>query len=149
MIWQVESWHSEEALGELAKRIGQQGGVKEGLIQTSLSCLIERLCNEGEVRDPDMEKVEAEDRQELPFWFWKWTVNQGLDSIWGNRSLLMEYGEPHVGDLCLGYMGLRLGYPKTPGSQGPKEFGSMLEAEFLGWAAKEEVIYVLQEMTRG
>ena len=47
----------EEALGELANRIGQRGGVKEGLIQTSLSCLIERLCNEGEVRNPDTEKV--------------------------------------------------------------------------------------------
>ena len=23
VIWQVESWHSEEALGELMKRIGQ------------------------------------------------------------------------------------------------------------------------------
>ena len=57
VIWQVESWHSEEALSELAKRIGQQGGFKEGVIQTSFSCLIERLCNEGEVRDPDMEKV--------------------------------------------------------------------------------------------
>jgi len=57
VIWQVESWHSEEALGELMKRIGQRGGFKEGLIQTSFSCLIERLCNEGEVRDPDMEKV--------------------------------------------------------------------------------------------
>ena len=76
VICQVESWHSEEALGELAKRIGQRGEIKEGLIQTSLSCLIERLCNEGEVRDPDVEKVEeAEDRQELPFRFWKWTVN--------------------------------------------------------------------------
>ena len=32
VIWQVESWHSEEALGELVKRIGQQGGTKEGLI---------------------------------------------------------------------------------------------------------------------
>ena len=57
VIQQVESWHSEEALGELAKRIGQRGGVKEGLTQTSLSCLIGRLCNEREVRDPDMEKV--------------------------------------------------------------------------------------------
>ena len=57
MIWQVESWHSEEALGELAKRIGQRAGVKEGLTQTSLSCLIGRLYNEEEVRDPDMEKV--------------------------------------------------------------------------------------------
>ena len=57
VIWQVESWHSEEALGELATRIGQRGRVKEGLIQTSFSCLIEQLCNEGEVRDPDMEKV--------------------------------------------------------------------------------------------
>ena len=47
----------EEALGELAKRIGQQGEVKERLILTSFSCLIERLCNEGEVRDPDTEKV--------------------------------------------------------------------------------------------
>ena len=57
VIWQVESWHSEEALGELAKRIGQRGGVKEGLIKTSFSCLIERLCNEGEVEDPGMEKI--------------------------------------------------------------------------------------------
>ena len=57
VIWQVASWHSEEALSELAKRIGQQGGVKEGLIQTSFRCLIERLCNEGEVRDPDTEKI--------------------------------------------------------------------------------------------
>ena len=46
VIWQVESWHSEEAMGELAKRIGQRGGVKEGLTQTSFSCLIEQLCNE-------------------------------------------------------------------------------------------------------
>ena len=57
VIWQVESWHSEEALGELAKRIGQRGRIKEGLIQTSFSCLIERLCNEGEVGDPDTEKI--------------------------------------------------------------------------------------------
>ena len=57
VIWQVESWHSEEALGELVKRISQREGVKEGLIQTSFSCLIERLCNEGEVRDPDTGKV--------------------------------------------------------------------------------------------
>ena len=76
VIGQVESWHSKEALGELVKRIGQRGGVKEELIQTSFSCLIERLCNEGEVRDPDTEKVqEAKDRQEFPFCFWKWTVN--------------------------------------------------------------------------
>ena len=62
VIWQVESWHSEEALGELVKRIGQRGGVKEGLTQTSFSCFTEWLCNEGEVRDPDTEKVEeAED----------------------------------------------------------------------------------------
>ena len=47
----------EEALGELAKRIGQGGGIREGLIQTSFSCLIGQLCNEGEVRDPDTEKV--------------------------------------------------------------------------------------------
>ena len=47
----------EEALGELANRIGQRGGVKEGLIQTSFSHFIERLCNEGDVRDSDMEKV--------------------------------------------------------------------------------------------
>ena len=46
VIWQVESWHLEEALGELENRIGQEGGVKEGLIQTSFSCLIEQLCNE-------------------------------------------------------------------------------------------------------
>ena len=57
MILQVESWHLEEALGELANRTGQRGGVKEGLIWTSFSCLIERLCNEGEVRDPATEKV--------------------------------------------------------------------------------------------
>ena len=57
VIWQVECWHSEEALGELAKRIGQRGRVKEGLLRTSFSCLIEQLCNEREVRDPDMEKV--------------------------------------------------------------------------------------------
>ena len=76
VIWQVESWHSEEALGELAKRIGQRGGIKEWLNQTSFSCLIEQLCNEGEVKDPDMEKVEeAQNRQELPFRFWKCTVN--------------------------------------------------------------------------
>ena len=95
VIWQVESWQSEEALGELANRIGQIGGIKEGLTQTSFSCLIEWLCKEGEVRDPDTEKVEeAEDRQELLFFFfWKWTVNQGLDSIWGNSSLLVGYGE--------------------------------------------------------
>ena len=49
VIWQVESWHSKEALGELAKRIGQRGGVKEGLIHTSFSCLIEWLCNEGKL----------------------------------------------------------------------------------------------------
>ena len=60
MIWcdlAVESWHLEEALGELANKIDQQGRVKEGLIQTSLSCFIEWLCNKGEVRDPDTEKV--------------------------------------------------------------------------------------------
>ena len=57
VIWQVESWHLEEALGELANRIGQRRGVKEGLIWTSFSCLIEWLCNEGEVRDPATEKV--------------------------------------------------------------------------------------------
>ena len=57
VIWQVESWHSEEALGELANRISQQGRVKKGLTQTSFSCLTEWLCNEGEVREPDMEKV--------------------------------------------------------------------------------------------
>ena len=56
VICQVESWHSEEALGELAKRIGQRGGVKKGLIRTSFSCLTERLCKEGEVRDPDTDR---------------------------------------------------------------------------------------------
>ena len=76
MIWQVESWQSEEALCELVNRIGQQGGLKEGLIQISFSCFTKWLCNEGEVRDPDMEKVEeSKDRQELPFCFWKWTVD--------------------------------------------------------------------------
>ena len=63
--------------------------------------------------------------------------------------MLMGYGEPQVGDVCLVYLGLRYGYPITPGSHGPKEFGSMLEAEFSGWATKEEDIYVLEEMTRG
>ena len=57
VIWQVESWHSEEALGELANWISQQGKVKKGLTQTSFSCLTKWLCNEGEVRDPDTEKV--------------------------------------------------------------------------------------------
>ena len=61
----------------------------------------------------------------------------------------MRYGEPQVGDVCLDYLGLRLGYPITPGSQGSKEFGSMLEAEFSGWGTKEEVICLLKEMTRG
>ena len=61
----------------------------------------------------------------------------------------MGYGKPQVGDICLGSLGLRLGYPITPGSQSPKEFGSMLEAEFWGWATKKEVIYVLEEMTQG
>ena len=61
----------------------------------------------------------------------------------------MGYGKSQVGDFCLDYLGLRLGDPITPGSQGPKEFGSMLEAEFSGWAIKEEVIYILEEMTRG
>ena len=61
----------------------------------------------------------------------------------------MGYGEPQVGDICLYYLGLGLGHSITPGSQGPKEFGSMLEAEFSAWATKEEVIYVLEEMTRG
>ena len=61
----------------------------------------------------------------------------------------MGYGKPQVGDFCLDYLGLRLGYPITPGSQGPKEFGSMLETEFSGCATKEEVIFILEEMTRG
>ena len=63
--------------------------------------------------------------------------------------MLMEYGEPQIGDVCLGYLGLRFGYLITPGFQGPREFGSMLEAEFSGWATKEEVTYILEEMTRG
>ena len=54
----------------------------------------------------------------------------------------MGYGEPQVGDVCLGYLGLGSGHAITPGSQDPKEFGSMLETEFLGWATKEEVIYI-------
>ena len=62
---------------------------------------------------------------------------------------MMGYGETQVGDDCLGYLGLILGYPITPGSQGSKEFGSTLEAEFSGWATKEEVIYILGEMTQG
>ena len=63
--------------------------------------------------------------------------------------MLMRYGKSQVGDIGLGYLGLRLGYPITPGSQGPKEFGSMLEGEFSGWVTKEEVIYILEEMTQG
>ena len=63
--------------------------------------------------------------------------------------MLIGYGEPQVDDVCLGYLGLRLGYPITPGSQGPREFSSMSEAEFSGWATKEGVIYVLEEMTQG
>ena len=62
---------------------------------------------------------------------------------------MMGYGDPQVGDICLYYLGLRLGYLITPGSQGPKKFGRMLEAEFSSWATKEEVIYVLEGMTRG
>ena len=62
---------------------------------------------------------------------------------------MVGYGEPQVGDVCLGYLGLRYGNRITPGSQGPKEFVSMLEAEFSGWATNEEVIYVLEEMTWG
>ena len=46
-------------------------------------------------------------------------------------------------------MGLGSGLLITTGSQGPKEFGSVLEAEFLGWATKEEVIYILEEMSWG
>ena len=61
----------------------------------------------------------------------------------------MVYREPQVGDICLYYLGLGLGHSITPGSQGPKEFGSMLEAEFSGWATKEEVINLLEEMTWG
>ena len=63
--------------------------------------------------------------------------------------MLVGYGEPQVGDICLYYLGLGLGHSITPGSQGPKEFGSMLEAEFSGWATKEEVINLLEEMTWG
>ena len=62
--------------------------------------------------------------------------------------MLVGYGEPQVGDVCRGYLGLGSVYLITPGSQGSKRFGSMLEAEFSGWATKEEVIHVL-EMTRG
>ena len=57
--------------------------------------------------------------------------------------MLVGYGEHHVGDVCLYYLGLGLGHLITPGSQGPKEFGNMLEAEFSGWATKE-AIYVLE-----
>ena len=58
--------------------------------------------------------------------------------------MLVGYGEPQVGDVCLYYLRLGSGHPITPGPQGPKEFGSMSEAEF-----SEEVIYILEEMTRG
>ena len=63
--------------------------------------------------------------------------------------MLVGYGENQVGDVCLYYLGFGSGHPITPGSQGPKEFANMLEAEFLDWATKEEVIYILEEMTRG
>ena len=63
--------------------------------------------------------------------------------------MLVGYGEPQVGDICLYYLGLGSGHPITPRSQGPKEFGSMLETESLVWATKEEVIYILEEMTWG
>ena len=61
----------------------------------------------------------------------------------------MGYGEPQVGDIFLYFWGPGLGHPETPVSQGPKEFGSMLETEFLAWTTKEEVIYILKEMTWG
>ena len=63
--------------------------------------------------------------------------------------MLVGYREPQVGDVCLYYLGLGLGHVITAGSQGPGEFGSMLEAEFWGWVTKEEVIYILEEMTQG
>ena len=63
--------------------------------------------------------------------------------------MLVGYGEPQVGDICLYYLGLGSGLLITTGSQGPKEFGSVLEAEFSGWATKEEVIYILEERTWG
>ena len=53
---------------------------------------------------------------------------------------MVGYGEPQVGDVCPYFLGLGSGHLITPGFQGPKEFGSMLEAEFSGWATKEEVI---------
>ena len=62
--------------------------------------------------------------------------------------MLVGYGEPQVGDVCPYFLGLGSGHLITPGFQGPKEFGSMLEAEFSGWATKEEVIYILEEMTQ-
>ena len=37
-----------------------------------------------------------------------------------NISLLVGYGEHHVGDVCLYYLGLGLGHLITPGSQGPQ-----------------------------
>ena len=63
--------------------------------------------------------------------------------------MLVGYGENQVGDVCLYYLGFGSGHPITPGSQGPKEFGSMLKTEFSGWATKEEVINLLEEMTWG
>ena len=63
-------------------------------------------------------------------------VNEGLDSIWGNNSLLVGYGEPQVGDVCLYYLGLGLGHPVTPGSQGPKEFGSYVADRVFGLGYK-------------
>ena len=62
---------------------------------------------------------------------------------------MVGYGEPQVGDIYLYYLGLGSGHPITPRSQGPKEFGSILETESLVWATKEEVIYILEEMTWG
>ena len=45
---------------------------------------------------------------------------------------MVGYGELQVGDICVYYLGLGSGLLITTGSQGPKEFGSVLEAEFLG-----------------
>ena len=55
-----------------------------------------------------------------------WILSRGIVLCWWDMET------PQVGDVCLYYLGLGSAYLITPGSQGPKEFSSMLEAEFVG-----------------
>ena len=41
---------------------------------------------------------------------------------WGIVFLLVGYGEPQVGDICLYYLGLGSGHPITPRSQGVQQY---------------------------